>query len=105
GSFYQALEPPEAPLCQLDLVAPSRAASFELRAVPPRARYPLALNQLDIWMQEQMHAELATNNVQPATIHGLLDVPRFRRAVEQVIERQSALRMAFDVEDGVPMQR
>lgn len=71
-----------------------------------RTCFPLAFNQRDMWVQRQIHTSPALNNVcVEVTLEGPLRPDLFQQALQEVINRQGALRTVFLEQDGVPCQR
>lgn len=68
--------------------------------------YPVSSAQRRMFVLNQLEGDSASYNMPEAFyIQGQLDVERFERAFQALIERHESLRTAFEVVDGRPMQR
>ncbi len=74
-----------------------------LAAGPPRPTAPLSAAQLRVWQLAKAGAA-AGNLVLTLHLRGRLDVPALARAIAALVARQAALRTAFRVEAGEPVQ-
>jgi amino acid adenylation domain-containing protein len=71
-----------------------------------RGSFPLSLNQRDMWLQERIHGGGGLNNLSlQVELRGPLDEGRLREALQEVVDRQEALRAVFEEGDGEGRQR
>ncbi|HWL12658.1 MAG TPA: amino acid adenylation domain-containing protein [Ureibacillus sp.] len=68
-------------------------------------RIPLSFNQRSLWFLHQLEGPSATYNIPLVlTFKRKLDVPKFRQAVQAVVNRHEILRTKYPSFDGVPYQ-
>src|SRR5579859_232088 len=73
-------------------------------AHPPES-LPLSYGQEGLWILEQITPGTPAHNLAEAwQLKGQLDVRSLRRSLEQIVQRQEALRTSFSQHDGKPMQ-
>ena len=76
--------------------------------IPPRAQRtpcPLSIDQERLWrIQRRDPASPVYNIYQANRVRGPLSVPRLAAALDEVVRRHEALRTAFAVVDGQPLQ-
>lgn len=83
----------------------TKAEEYELTAALDQKKFPLSYGQRSLWFLHQMAPQSAAYHVGFAIkIESEMDIPAFKRAWEQVIFRQPALRTIFSVENGEPVQ-
>src|SRR5262249_58737366 len=83
---------------------PAVARQEEEPRRPPTAEFPVAFNQQEMWVQCQLYPGTGINNIcVDVRLSGPLDVPRFQRALQAIVDRHAALRASFPATDG-PMQ-
>src|SRR5574340_178786 len=82
------------------------APGEEVTPEPRTSGIPLSFAQESVWAAEQLRPGTAAYHV-PLLIRlrGPLDAGALGRAVEWTINRRDALRVTFDVQDGVASQR
>ncbi|SDS42428.1 hybrid non-ribosomal peptide synthetase/type I polyketide synthase [Opitutus sp. GAS368] len=73
-------------------------APLPLAATEPATTVPLTDAQSEIWFAAQLGAGVSAAYNESCTLHlhGLLDVPALRCAVQQLVDRHEALRTTFD---------
>lgn len=85
---------------------PARPALTRGTAADRPAEPPLSFAQRRLWLLQQMDgASAAYNFPLVARVRGALDVPAFRAALGDVMERHEALRTLIGEREGVPYQR
>ena len=68
--------------------------------------YPLSVGQQAFWFHHELAPDSSTHNViLPVLLLGSLNADALRTAFERLAERHSMLRVAFDAQDGKPVQR
>ena len=78
----------------------------EISAAPAGQWYPLSSGQLEMWLINQSGSARAAYSVPLLhELEGTLDVASLRRAFEDLIHENEALRTTFADIDGTPMQR
>ncbi|MES1244614.1 MAG: amino acid adenylation domain-containing protein, partial [Acidobacteriota bacterium] len=88
-----------------------RAAGEGLQAPPilPISRdrdLPLSYSQEAIWFLQQMEPDSANYNIfTPLHLEGALDEAALAGALAEIVRRHEALRTAFELRGGVPVQR
>lgn len=98
----------EFPTVRLQAGIISRAAGREFSVIRPaggREHYPLSAAQRRLFVIEQMgNAGTAYNLTSAFAVRGPLDLAKFGKAIERIVERHAALRTRFDSTDGEPVQ-
>ncbi|RPJ43672.1 MAG: hypothetical protein EHM21_11165, partial [Chloroflexi bacterium] len=86
---------------------PEPQASTNQAAVePPTEDSSLSYGQRALWFVQRLSPEdIAHNLVYAITLHTSLDAAAFRRGIQKLVLRHSALRTRFIEEDGRPLQR
>ncbi len=75
-------------------------------ASPSERVFPLSHGQRGLWFLHQMNPGGAAYNLcYPIRIRSALDLPAFRRALQNVIDRHAGLRTTFEARDGELVQR
>jgi hypothetical protein len=68
--------------------------------------WPLTIDQLRLWRMHRRDPNLVSWNVDAGSVvHGELDLPRFRAAIDVLVRRHAAWRTVFPAVDGEPVQR
>ncbi len=66
---------------------------------------PLSFGQERLWFIEQLERERAVYNMSFGwRLHGELDIPALRRALETIVHRHEPLRTTYVLRNGIPMQ-
>jgi FkbH-like protein len=94
----------------LELVEQSSGRGSERELISsnhqPRENYPLSFEQERIWILSYlMDGGCAYNLSFSFRIHGRLNVTAFQQSLNDLLHRQPALRSAFPIVDGGPVQR
>ncbi len=75
-------------------------------ALQEEQQFPLTKQQEGLWIEWKLHPDNTSyNTCVKIRLKGELDVPRFRRALQDVVDYFSSLRVYFVEEHGVPFQR
>ncbi|ARV58868.1 hypothetical protein BZZ01_09670 [Nostocales cyanobacterium HT-58-2] len=76
-----------------------------IRPVPRNTDLPLSFAQQRLWFLDQLETGSASYNI-PATLRldGLLNVPAFQMALQEIVWRHEALRTTFPMVNGAPVQ-
>lgn len=70
------------------------------------ARTTLTTNQSLMWLGQKQHPDKPLYSmIQTSTIHGELDVERFKQAFDDVVMQMDSLRVIIEEENGLPVQR
>ncbi len=89
----------------LDLLA-RRAEAAEDTKTAPRGLAPLSYPQLSRWFFAHLHPQSTAFNLPKLlTLRGHVDEPALRRALQAIVERQTALRTVYHLEGDEPTQR
>ena len=68
--------------------------------------WPLTVDQRRLWRMHRRDPNLVSWNVDAGSVvHGRLDLPRFRAAIDVLVRRHAAWRTVFPALDGEPLQR
>ncbi len=79
---------------------------LEERAGGGGGRFPMSVQQQSLWHEYLQDPSSPSFNVfLPARIRSSIDVPRFRRAIENLVARHAALRTTFGNDAGKPFQQ
>lgn len=66
----------------------------------------LTNNQLLMWLGQKQHPNKPLYNmIQTSTIHGEIDVERFKQAFDDVVMQMDTLRLIIEEDNGLPVQR
>lgn len=79
--------------------------SYEIKANPPREKYPLAYIQEGFWFYNKLEPRNIFYNIAANRIRGKFNYSLFKKAFHEVILRHDALRMVFSEENGIPFIR
>jgi acyl carrier protein len=83
----------------------SAVPSFHSRRVREEGTHPLTMNQRALWHLQNKNLQSSNLNlVKVARLGSKLDVKAFRRALEKLVSRHSALRTTFPAQNGAPVQ-
>lgn len=88
------------------LDVPGAEWDIQVRKADKKDDYPLSSGQRRLYLLSQMDAGSVNYNIcWVGFIEGEIDLPRLENAFSKLIHRHEALRTAFDVLDGYPVQR
>ncbi|WP_159882308.1 non-ribosomal peptide synthetase [Paenibacillus puerhi] len=91
-----------------DMEEPSKnkPLNASIPVIPERAYYPVSSAQKRLFILHQLDGgEQSYNMTGMLLLEGKLDVPRFKEAFHQLIERHETLRTGFELLNGEPVQR
>ena len=72
---------------------------------PSLNKHPLSFGQQAIWFLHQLAPESPAYNIPVAVrIRAELDIPAFRRAFQDLVNRHASLRTTFEAPSGTPVQ-
>ncbi|HEX9938713.1 MAG TPA: FkbM family methyltransferase, partial [Longimicrobium sp.] len=81
------------------------ATAAPIPRLPGDGPFPLAPAQRRLWLWEQMNPGAAAYNIPVALrLAGPLEAPALERALGEIVRRHEALRTAFVLRDGAPVQ-
>ena len=75
---------------------------YNIKPAPEKDTYPLASIQEGFWFYHQLEPKNIFYNIAANRIKGKFHIPLFKKALEEVIKNQNALRMLFKYKDGRP---
>ena len=86
--------------------ARERAARARIRPQPRPERIPLTSGQRRLWVQDRLDpGQIAYNSGWGTWLHGAVDAPDLRRALQVLVDRHEGLRTVYPAIDGEPCQR
>ncbi|HEX8245846.1 MAG TPA: condensation domain-containing protein, partial [Longimicrobium sp.] len=103
GEFFRV--PTLAELARALDASARGATAAPIPRLPGDGPFPLAPAQRRLWLWEQMNPGAAAYNIPVALrLAGPLEAPALERALGEIVRRHEALRTAFAVEGGGPVQ-
>jgi amino acid adenylation domain-containing protein/FkbM family methyltransferase len=84
---------------------PARPAEGPAEASPEDGPFPCTFAQERLWFSEELAGNKGVYNVPLSVrIRGAVDAEALKRSLHELVRRHAALRTAFRVDDGVPVQ-